>query len=153
MSKKKGRKSKLTPELRRRICIMLSRGHTIKTVCEAVGIAERTYYDWQKHPHFSQATTCAIGQSKIFLVEKLRQSKDWRATAFLLERRWPEEYGRVTERPIPVDPSQPVAPIECRIIIKNEDGTELPLFATEGETAKPKLPPTGGNGIFEFTRS
>jgi hypothetical protein len=82
---------------------LLAQGHTIRTVCEAVGIAERNYFDWrEKHLHFSQATTCAIGKSKIVLVNKLRRSDDWRASAFLLERRFPVEYGRVAEREIPL---------------------------------------------------
>jgi Helix-turn-helix domain of resolvase len=109
---KRGRKSKLTPALRKRICTLLAQGHTIKTVCEAVGIAERTYFDWcEKHPHFSQATTCAIGKSKIALVAKLRLSDDWRAQAFLLERRFPSEYGRCAERELP----PPAEPSEKRI--------------------------------------
>jgi hypothetical protein len=102
--KKRGRRTLLSHKLQKQICKLLAQGHTIKTVCEAVGIAERTYYDWQKHPHFSRATTGAIGQSKIFLVEKLRQSDDWRAQAFLLERRWPHEFGRSDARSLPKEP-------------------------------------------------
>src|SRR5262245_60149160 len=102
---KRGRKSKLTPALRKRICTLLAQGHTIKTVCETVGIAERTYFDWcEKYSHFSQVTTCAIGQSKILLVKKLRRSDDWRAAAFLLERRWPDEFGRCDARMLPKEP-------------------------------------------------
>jgi hypothetical protein len=81
--KKRGRRTLLTANLQKQLCKLLGQGHTIKTVCEAVGIADRTYYDWQKHPHFSQAITRGVGQSKIFLGEKLRQSDDWRAQAFL----------------------------------------------------------------------
>jgi hypothetical protein len=33
----------------------------------------------------------AIGPSKIVLVDKIKASEDWRAQAFLLERRWPNE--------------------------------------------------------------
>ena len=104
---KRGRKTKLNAKLQKQLCKLLAQGHTIATVCEAVGIAERTYYDWQKHPHFSQATTRAIGESKIFLVEKLRKADDWRAQAFLLERRWPHEFGRSADRPLPPQPPSP----------------------------------------------
>jgi hypothetical protein len=40
----------------------------------------------------------AIGPSKIVLVDKIKASEDWRAQAFLLERRWPNEqdFERVT---------------------------------------------------------
>jgi hypothetical protein len=35
-------------------------------------------------------------------VHKLRRSDDWRASAFLLERRFPAEFGRCAERELPV---------------------------------------------------
>jgi hypothetical protein len=101
--KKIGRKTKLNPQLQRRICALLSRGHSIATVSAMVSIGERTFYEWcEKHPQFSHATTCAIGKSKIALVNKLRRSDDWRASAFLLERRFPSEFGRVAERELPL---------------------------------------------------
>jgi hypothetical protein len=100
--KRSGRKTLLTAQLQRRICKLLAQGHTIATVSAMVSIGERTFYEWrEKHPQFSQATTCAIGKSKIALVNKLRRSDDWRASAFLLERRFPAEFGRVDARPLP----------------------------------------------------
>ncbi len=136
MKKKKlGRKSKRTPELDRRIYAILRGGLTVKGMCEIAGIAQRTFYSWcEADPAFFAETQRAIGQSKIFLVEKLRRSKDWRAAAFLLERRWPEEYGRVTERPIPLDPVATPLP-ELRITIMNADGTELPVDPVTGLAA------------------
>ena len=104
---KRGRKSLLTAPLQKQICDLLAQGHTIVTVCDAVGLGERTYFEWcERHPHFAQATTRAIGRSKIVLVEKIRASDDWRAQAFLLERRWPDEYGRTEPRVIVVQQSQ-----------------------------------------------
>ena len=85
--------------MQRKICGLLAQGHTVSAVCGAVGIGERTFYEWrEKHPHFSQAVTRAIGESKIALLDKLRQSNDWRAQAFLLERRWPTEFGKTEPR-------------------------------------------------------
>ena len=99
--KTRGRKSLLNAQLQRKICGLLAQGHTVSAVCGAVGIGERTFYDWlEKRPHFSQAATRAIGQSKIALLDKLRLSDDWRAQAFLLERRWPSEFGKVEPRAI-----------------------------------------------------
>jgi transposase-like protein len=99
--KKRGRPTRLDSELTRKICGLLAQGHTVSAVCGAVGLGERTFYDWlQKHPHFSQAATRAIGQSKIALLNKLRLSDDWRAQAFLLERRWPSEFGKVEARTV-----------------------------------------------------
>jgi transposase-like protein len=106
-NKKRGRKSLFNARLQRKVCGLLAQGHTISAVCGAVGVGERTFYDWlEKRPHFSQAATRAIGQSKIALLDKLRLSDDWRAQAFLLERRWPSEFGKVEPRAI--QPSTPV---------------------------------------------
>jgi len=97
--KRRGRATLLNALLQRKICGLLAQGHTVSAVCGAVGIGERTFYEWrEKHPHFSQAVTRAIGQSKIALVDKVRQSDDWRAQAFLLERRWPTEFGKTEAR-------------------------------------------------------
>jgi transposase-like protein len=99
--KKRGRATLLNAQLQRKICGLLAQGHTVSAVCGSVGIGERTFYDWlEKHPHFSQAATRAIGQSKMALLDKLRLSDDWRAQAFLLERRWPSEFGKVEARAI-----------------------------------------------------
>ena len=99
--KKRGRGTLLNAQLQRKICDLLAQGHTVSAVCGAVGIGERTFYDWlEKRPHFSQAVTRAIGHSKIALLDKLRLSDDWRAQAFLLERRWPSEFGKVEPRAI-----------------------------------------------------
>jgi hypothetical protein len=104
--KKRGRGTLLNAQLQRKICDLLAQGHTVSAVCGAVGIGERTFYDWlEKRPHFSQAVTRAIGHSKIALLDKLRLSDDWRAQAFLLERRWPSEFGKVEPRAI--HPSTP----------------------------------------------
>ena len=98
---KRGRPTRLDSELTRKICGLLEQGHTVSAVCGAVAISERSFYDWhQKYPQFSQAATRAIGQSKIALVDKVRQSDDWRAQAFLLERRWPTEFGKCETRAV-----------------------------------------------------
>ena len=134
--------------MQKQICLLLAKGHTIKTVCEAVVIGERTYYDWcEKHPHFSQATTCAIGKSKIALVDKLRLSDDWRAAAFLLERRWPGEFGRCDARMLPKEPV-PQDKINVAFILPDLKGKSLAEVAnfpvmTE-EEAKARIE-SGGN--------
>jgi len=73
---------------------------------------------------FSQASTRAIGQSKIFLVEKLRQSDDWPAQAFLLERRWPNEFGRSDARPLPKEPEPDRQGPLVSFILSMPDGTQ-----------------------------
>jgi transposase-like protein len=133
--KQLGRKPKLSPELQKEICEHLANGYTVTTVCEIVGIAERTYYTWcSEKKHFSQATTRAIGESKKFLHDKLLQSDDWRAASFLLERRWPREYGKVVERQLPDEPEPKKVSIA---VVLNTGGKSLKEFVNfpmiEGE--------------------
>ena len=82
---------------------------------------------------FSQASTRAIGQSKIFLVEKLRQSDDWRAQAFLLERRWPNEFGRSDARPLPKEPEPERQGPLVSFILSMPDGTQRETTFDEAE--------------------
>lgn len=125
--------------MQKQVCALLAKGHTVKTVCEAVAIGERTYYDWcEKHPQFSQSATCAIGKSKIVLVDKLRLSDDWRAAAFLLERRWPNEFGRVAERPLSEPPEE--KRINIAFIVNMPDGTQRRTSFEEMQKMFAKFP-------------
>jgi hypothetical protein len=116
---------------------------SIATVCQAVGIGERTYFEWcERHPHFAQAATRAIGRSKMVLTDKLRASDDWRAQAFLLERRWPNEFGRTAERPLPNDPDPNQNKINVALVCNiTKPLDQLLNFPTEGDvepsTSKP----------------
>src|SRR5438552_13281441 len=103
--KMKGRKSKLTPGLRRRICTMLAGAHTIRTVCAALGIGERTFFTWcEEDPTFSAETQRARAQGRIKIVESILEAADWRARAWYLERTDPEQFARVAERQIVIQP-------------------------------------------------
>ena len=155
MSKKKGRRSKLTPELRRRICTMLSGAHTIRTVCAALGIGERSFFTWCDDPTFFAETQRARARGRVRIVESILDSEDWRAKAWYLERTDPEEFARVAERPIPVDLAQPVAPLECRIIVKEMTAEDRALEKLIHPAPPPAKEPDAhpSNGIFEFTRS
>ena len=44
-SAKRGRATLVTSELKKRICVMLERGHTVKTTVAACGISPRCYHD------------------------------------------------------------------------------------------------------------
>ena len=48
ISKKQGRPTKLTPELREEIVELLKAGNYIKTACAVVGINKTTFYQWLK---------------------------------------------------------------------------------------------------------
>jgi hypothetical protein len=94
-------KSKLTPELQKLICTLLQAGNTKKVAAEAAGIAESTFYDWmQTTPAFAAAVEKAEAEAEATLVTRVAKaaSNSWRAAAWLLERRNPDEWGIVSGR-------------------------------------------------------
>ena len=102
---KRGRPTKLNAELTRQICELLSEGISITAVCDALGLTESRFYDWQKqNEDFREQLTRARATGKIALVRQILTDKDWRAKAWYLERCWPSEFGRTAERPLPKEP-------------------------------------------------
>jgi transposase len=115
----------------------LRQGAPIRTACHIAGISKSTYYEWcrlgREHPRSAHAAfvlegSKAISTAELNLIGVIRRAAakgDWRAALAILERRWPEEYGRriqmvenpskhqgpppqliVTERPVGYVPSQ-----------------------------------------------
>ena len=103
-----GRKQKLTDELQEQLCQELAKGKTVKGACGAVGIGERTYYDWiekgrttnrnDKWCKFLNAVEIAKakGQSKFedVIYENAIERGIWTCAAWYLERRDKEHYGK-----------------------------------------------------------
>ena len=102
--RKPGRPTKLTPEVQQAICDALERGEVHVHAIEHGGIGETTYYEWlakgeegiKPYAEFRAATIRAEsrGRKKIFDQIQAHAEDDWRAGAFLLERRYPQHYGK-----------------------------------------------------------
>lgn len=98
-------KTKLTKNLIEKAVSLKEAGLSNKDVCKALGISEETFYAWQRieratplQAEFSERLTRAETQFKQSLLQEvLRQGmeRDWRACAWLLERLYPQEFGRV----------------------------------------------------------
>jgi hypothetical protein len=121
---KLGRRSLLTPKLQKRICDLLRKGHTIASTCGATGISERSYHDWcEKNPAFSAATQRARSEGKIRIVDSILDSNDWRAKAWYLERCYPTEFARISERqllyPEPQPVLEPMTPEQEKIVFQS----------------------------------
>lgn len=105
---KRGRKTKLTCELQDKLCAELEKGKTIKGACGAVGLGERTYYDWRErgenaktntiYKKFCEEVDIAIskGQScyEDVIHEAAIEKRIWTAAAWYLERRDKPNYGK-----------------------------------------------------------
>ena len=103
-----GRRPKLTPELRETLLEGLSIGLTQKLASQRAGIGESTFYNW-----LAKGRAASTGQYRDLLDEVIRAEgqgaarlmaqisrqgmADWRAAAWILERRHPDDYGRRTE--------------------------------------------------------
>lgn len=144
---KLGRKTLLNPALCQKICDLLADANTIATVCDACGIDERTFHNWVERGekeargeffHFFQSATRARATAKIKLVKIVTTLavKDWRAAAFLLERSWPEDYGRRAPEEVESTKKTQQFPPNIKINIHTDDESELAVLIME-ESRKP----------------
>lgn len=110
---KRGRKSKLTPELQEKICKYIENGYTVEQACALSGISESTYYDWKKRGKKAKSGKFSDFLEAVKKAEKIAESKylaiitraavgdpekkvkgDWKAAAWYLERRNPKQFAR-----------------------------------------------------------
>lgn len=105
-----GRPTKLTETVRDKICDAVEKGATFETSCEAIGIAASTGWEWlargtgrdpdrpstPEFAEFAEALTRARARAEQREVELILRAAedDWRAAAWMLERRNPARYGR-----------------------------------------------------------
>lgn len=103
-----GRPPKLTPEMIEQVCDLLIEGSTIAGAARLTGISESTIYRWLAmgksegtEPIYVELVARvgeAIESSEFELLQRMRiagsKPDHWRATAWMLERRFPEKYGK-----------------------------------------------------------
>ena len=103
-----GRPTKLTPEVQDIIVDGINAGLTLGLTCARAGVARSTFYGWLEKGEaaksgalmeFSDTVSRARADSALRLVSQitLQAPTDWRAAAFLLERRFPDDYGKRSE--------------------------------------------------------
>ena len=100
------RKSKYSQAIQDKLCEFVRNGITIKSMCQAVNIGERTYYDWMRdNSQFSQAIKKAEGERdynvKSIAIHTMIQAMldgTWQAAAWWLERKFPSEFKNVQEQ-------------------------------------------------------
>src|SRR5262245_47792237 len=101
--KRRGRRSRLTPQLQRKVCKLLERGHTVGTVCAALGLPDRSFHRYcERNATFLAATQRARAQGRVRIVDSILDDRDWRGKAWYLERTAPAEFGRCAERELPL---------------------------------------------------
>lgn len=106
---KRGRKPKLTDELQDLICGYIKEGNYPSVAAQAAGISESTYYSWMargrksksgKYVQFLEAIKEAESFGQVYHLQKIRKAADdgtWQASAWILERKYPQLWGRNRE--------------------------------------------------------
>lgn len=98
-------KLKLTPKLKDTICEYIKEGNYINTACEAVGISKHAFFMWMKkgeaesegvYRDFFDSIKKAQADGEMFLLKTIRvkSMEQWTAAAWILERKYPEKWGR-----------------------------------------------------------
>jgi transposase len=113
-----GRPTKLDAERQERIVLLLRQGNYVETAAALAGIDKTTLYDWLRrgmrardlaaadkeveerelpYAEFSHAIERALAEGEAFhlsIIAKAASEGVWQASAWTLERRYPDRYGR-----------------------------------------------------------
>ena len=97
-------KTKLTPELQKKLIKYIQGGSYIVVACRAVGIAEKTFYEWIKkgekgiepYSKLSKSVRKAQAKSEIrnVAIIEMAAKKDWRAALEMLARKYPQRWAK-----------------------------------------------------------
>ena len=95
--------TKLTSEATEAICSALIRGASKEAAAAAASISLRTFNRWlsrareegapEELTRFADEVEEAMNRAEIHLLEKIRQAEDWRASAWILSRRFPDRWS------------------------------------------------------------
>jgi hypothetical protein len=102
---KTGRRSLLTRALTKKICAVLEKAGTVTSACAFAGIGTSTYHSWiargengeKGYAEFSASCARARAKAKQKLTDIILKAapRDPKLACWLLERLYPNEYGRV----------------------------------------------------------
>jgi len=106
---KKLRKARLKADVKKRLFGAIQTGVSFESACHFSGVALRTFTRWKEkgkadydegkktsYSAFYEELEKTLSISEISLVQDITRDEDWRAKAFILERRFPE-WSKKTE--------------------------------------------------------
>jgi transposase len=92
---KAGRPGKIGEAHEAAIIATLTVGACLNDAARSLGIDSKTIRNHRKrNPDFSRRVDQAIHDGKVKLVQKVTGDRAWQAAAWMLERRWGEQYGK-----------------------------------------------------------
>lgn len=82
-----------------RLPILLAQGMSISEACQEAGVSRSTYYRrLNADPDFRHQVEYAQQSVKSKCLTKITSANDWRAAAWYLEKRYPDEWGTVADK-------------------------------------------------------
>lgn len=96
-------KPKLTPELAEEAVKLVKGGASNADVIAWLGVSETSFYKWLREPQnraqreLAQGMKKAETERKLWHLQKIHKAADngdWKASAWYLERRYPDEYAQ-----------------------------------------------------------
>jgi hypothetical protein len=142
--KRRGRPTKITNALTRRICDLLAKGVDQKTACNLAGVPYSTFNEWKQKgsesaepfASFFSVISRARDEHKARLQKiildaaegLLPRHADWKAAAWALERGWPNEFAPFDRRPVPIEPEEIPRP-SVALILNSKEGRRPISFA------------------------
>jgi hypothetical protein len=145
----RGRDTKLDKEVQDALVRLISQGSTIRDACAAASIAASTYYVWRQrgeveplgiYSDFVQALDQAVAAAKVALISSVHKSgkKQWRAAAWMLSHRYPDEYGALP-RDVTIhradESKRPLKEISDEQLYKDRAATKAALASARAELA------------------
>lgn len=115
--------------------------------CSQAGISSRTLYNWcEADAELADEVEAAIDVSKAVLINEIKAlgqaRQDWRAAAWMLERRWPQEFGAKRDVDVTINKSDGSDVVVSMVAQAQEmlaeqaaevDPTEVPTLDDETE--------------------
>jgi transposase len=123
-----GRPTKFSVEVVDRLCAAIRLGATYELACAAAGISYDTLNAWQNGKggipatafrQFLDALKKAEGEAVVRALERINQATEdghWQTAAWLLERRYPNHYGRRPPAPAADDSEREPRKLIIRVI-------------------------------------
>ena len=97
------RKPKLTYKMVEQAIEMKSHGMSNADICRGLGVSETAWYKWLKDPDSKVKVALVEGIKKaesqsIMATATREKNPQWTAAAWLLERKYPDEFAQTTRR-------------------------------------------------------
>ena len=119
-SKSRAKNTKYTALLAHQICEHVSKGIPMRQAAQALGISEATFHRWRNEKEeFGDMVNQAIGVSEARLITELSTCEDWRAKAWILERRFPDRWSKREQIDMNVSKSEGLE--EIKMMMKQTD--------------------------------